>query len=76
MTNGLNGLQVKILTWVVYGLIMFLTVVTGWQQVKLFEMPNEFVRLERYQSDSNTSRESLKRIENKIDSLIMSLRIE
>ncbi|MBT7628767.1 MAG: hypothetical protein HN597_03560 [Desulfobacula sp.] len=72
MTKGLTGIQVTVLTWLVYALIMFLTVVTGWQQIKFTELPNEFVRLERYQSDENKSTESLCRIERKLDELIMS----
>jgi len=72
MTKGLTGTQVTVLTWLVYALILFLTVVTGWQQIKFMELPKEFVRLERYQSDGAKSQESLCRIERKLDELIMS----
>lgn len=70
MTNGLNKTQVKILTWVVYALIFFLTTITGWQQIQFFNMPDNYVRLERYKTDSNRMDTTLGRIENKIDQLI------
>gem|GEM_PF-2653089 len=71
MTKGLSGTQVSVLTWLVYALITFLTIATSWQQIKLFDLPKEFVRLERYQSDGAKSQESLCRIERKLDELIM-----
>lgn len=74
MTNGLTATSTKILTWLVYALIFFLTTVTGWQQIKLTNLSNEYVRLERYKADATRSEGSLQRIENKIDQLIMEER--
>ena len=71
MTKGLTGTATTVLTWLVYALIMFLTGVTGWQQIKFMNLPQEFVRLERYQSDKSDTKESLSRIERKLDELVM-----
>lgn len=71
MTNGLNETQVKVLTWVVYALIFILTTVTAWQHIEIYNMPEKFVRLERYQADTESRVNALIRIENKVDQLLM-----
>ncbi len=71
MTNGLTSTQTKILTWVVYCLIVFLTTITGWQQVKFTNLSGEYVRLERYKTDSIRIDVTLNRMERKLDQLII-----
>ena len=71
MVNDLRGVQIKILTYGIYALMFFLSVVMSWAAVQIVEMPTEYVRLERYTSDSMKGEAAHKRIENKLDRLIM-----
>ena len=81
MTNGLTSPAVKWLTYLVYGLLIILTIITGWNNATISKLPDNYVRLERYQSDavridqryqSDTERidQSLRDINNKLDRLI------
>jgi len=72
MTNILTGMQVKILTYGIYALMAFLTIVTGWAALQITSMPHQYVRLERYKEDLNANRGTLGRIEHKLDQLIMA----
>ena len=51
MTDGLSEPQVKWLTYLVYILLSTLAVSNGWLIIKQSELPDQFVRLERYTSD-------------------------
>jgi len=74
MTNGLNNESVKILTWVVYALILILTGATSYLMVAQAQMSDKYVRLERYQSDTQRIESSACRLESKFD--IFSDRLE
>ena len=71
MTNGLSTTQTKVLTWLVYALMFFLTTVTVAHTVQFMNMPEKYVLLERYKSDEIKNSDSLRRIERKLDQLIM-----
>jgi len=71
MTNGLSDTQTKLLTWLVYALMFFLTTITIAHTVQFMAMPEKYVLLERYKSDELKHESSLKRIEDKLDHLIM-----
>ena len=68
----LKSIQIKILTYGIYALIFVLTSLTAWQHLQLTELPDNYVRLERYKEDQKIDRGSLERIEDKLDQLIMS----
>ena len=77
MTNGLNDLQVKIVTYLVYVLLAILTLVMTFNSLTVAshertinEMPDKFVRLERYQSDQQNIKENQRAIMDKLDRLI------
>lgn len=70
-TDHLSKLQVKVLSYGIYALIFILTSFTSWQHHKITTLPDTYVRLERYQSDGTFYREALKRIETKLDKIIM-----
>ena len=70
MTKNLNESRVKWLTYLVYILLSILTLVTGWHTVALSNLPDKYVRLERYQSDASRIENNLKTINYKLDRLI------
>ena len=70
MTSNLNGSTVKWLTYLVYILLSVLTLITGWHTVALSNLPDKYVRLERYQSDAGRIESNLKNISDKLDRLI------
>lgn len=81
MTNGLNGNQVKWLTYLIYVLLTVLTTVSAgaWVKISMVEsaMPDRYVMLERYKEDQRRSacnadriEAHVVRIESKIDTLI------
>ena len=70
MTNGLDAPVVKWLTYLVYILLTVLTILTGWHTVTLSKLPDNFVRLERYQSDNARIEQGVRDINNKLDRLI------
>ena len=47
--------RTKWLTYLVYLILTFQTVTLGWLVVKYAEMPDKFVRLERYSEDRKAS---------------------
>ena len=71
MPTSFKTIQIKILTYGIYALMAFLAVITGWHTTIIKELPDDYVRLERYVDDRIDVRESLKRIESKIDQVIM-----
>ena len=75
MLSDLKETQIKILTYGVYGLMGFLTLVTIWVVAQVMDvktcLPKEYVRLERYQSDETKTQRLLDKIDNKIDILMV-----
>ena len=71
MTEGLNTPAVRWLTFLVYGLIVVLTIMTGWHQATIGELPDNYVRLERYQSDNTRIEQGLRDINQKLDALMI-----
>jgi len=63
MVEDLNESKVKWLTYLVYVLLTAITVISGWNTVRITDMPDRYVRLERYQTD-------VSRINSKLDNLI------
>ena len=70
MVEDLNESKVKWLTYLVYVLLTAITVISGWNTVNISDMPNQYVRLERYQADSQRIEHSLRVIDSKLDKLI------
>ena len=54
MTDGLSESKAKWLTYLVYILLSTLAVSNGWLIIKQSELPDQFVRLERYTADRTT----------------------
>ena len=70
MTDELSESKVKWLTYLVYILITIITIVSGWNTVNISAMPDKYVRLERYQTDSGRIECTLQSINAKLDRLI------
>jgi len=70
MTEHLDSAKVKWLTYLVYILLASLTLISGWNTTKISAMPDKYVRLERYQSDSGRIECTLRDINSKLDRLI------
>ena len=68
MVTGLNDEAVRILTWVVYALILVLSGATSYLLVSHAQMSDKYVRLERYQSDTRRIESAACRLESKFDS--------
>ena len=67
MVENLTKTQTRILTWVIIALTTFLTIIIGWQQVELSDLPKEYVRLERYTSDQSKVQCSLDRLDRMLE---------
>lgn len=63
--------EVKLLKYACYALIFILSSITIWNSLSVINLPDNYVRLERYQHDSELNQCSLERIELKLDRLIM-----
>jgi len=77
MTNGLSNTQIKLVTYLVYFLLAILTLVMTLNSITVSshdtaikEMPDKYVRLERYQSDQQVLKENQRAIIDKLDRLI------
>lgn len=70
MTENLDAAKVKWLTYLVYFLLVVLTLLSGWNTTKISNLPNNYVRLERYQTDSSRIECTLGAINHKLDRLI------
>ena len=70
MVEDLNESKVKWLTYLVYILLTLITVVSGWNTVNISALPDKYVRLERYQTDSGRIECTLQSINTKLDRLI------
>ena len=62
--ENLKKFQVQILTWVVWALIFILSGVTAYQQVLFMDMPENYVRLERYKCDQDKLEKGLSEIKS------------
>ena len=73
MTDGLSEPQVKWLTYLVYILLSTLAISNGWLIIKQSELPERFVRLERYSADKITGANrymcDMTRIEKALESI-------
>ena len=70
MVSGLNNTAIRFVTYLVYILLALLTLTTGWQAVTLGNMPDKYVRLERYNSDQNKICAELTKLDTKLDRLL------
>lgn len=70
MTENLDNATVKWLTYLVYILLVVLTLMSGWTTTKIAAMPDKYVRLERYQADSGRIECTLRDMDTKLDRLI------
>ena len=73
MTSGLNNAQTRFLTYLVYVLLTILTIVVGWQALTISQIPDKYVRLERYICDVNDLKEDIRCLSNKIDRFLENL---
>lgn len=64
MTDGLTNPQIKVLTWIMQTLLILMVGVVSWLCVQMYTMPDKYVRLERYQSDQDTSKDTLSDIKS------------
>ena len=73
MTKGLSESQVRWVTYLLYIVLVVEGAIIGWHTVQLFELPREFVRLERYTEDKEATAEryscDMARIERALDSI-------
>jgi hypothetical protein len=69
MTDGLSKTQTQVLTWLVYLLITFLTVCSGYFFIELSQVKKDYVTIEQYRVDEKRSSDSFCRLEEKIESL-------
>ena len=81
MTNGLSDAKVTWLTYLVYILLAFLTLITGWQQLMVSSiqaeikvLPDRYVRSERYLTDKRYSESCLKEIQKDIKEILKVLK--
>lgn len=61
--DKLSETQIKFLTYLIYILITIITVVAGWNTVRISAMPEKYVQKERYLCDQE-------RIEKKLDRIL------
>ena len=85
MTKGLSDAKVKWLTYLVYILITFLVIVTGWQQFMVASLqadqkslekslPDKFVSKERYLTDKHYTESCLIEIQKDIKEILKVLK--
>ena len=63
--------HIKFLGFIVTILLIIISGITGWHTTILASLPNNYVRLERYNCDETKQQTTLQRIETKLDTLIM-----
>jgi len=81
MTKGLSDAKITWLTYLVYLLLVFLTLITGWQQfmvaalqAEMKLLPDKYVRSERYLTDKSSAEGSLKEIQTDIKAILRALK--
>jgi hypothetical protein len=70
MTDGLNGRQVRFLTYLIYVLISVVAAATSYNFWKIAEFPEKYLLLERYSCDQQRIESSLHKIDTKLDRMI------
>ncbi len=70
MTKGLNPTEARVLTYALYTVLFVLTGIIAWLSVEVHGMPEKYVRLERYQSDTAKVEKQLDSIDSKLDQII------
>jgi hypothetical protein len=68
--DSLNERQIKFLTYLVYILLTFSTLVSGWCAYRIIDMPEKYVMKERYLCDQDRLEKTLDKIDTKLDRLI------
>ena len=81
MTNGLSDAKVTWLTYLVYILLAFLTLITGWQQfmvaslqAEIKTLPDKYVRSERYLTDKHYAEGCLKEIQADVKAILRAIK--
>ena len=69
MTNGLNSKKAQLLTYLVYVLLTLLTCVSLYHFYMIANLPDNYVRLERYICDITKVEKNLEKIGDKLDRL-------
>ena len=77
--DNLARREVKWLTWLVYLLLTVLAILTGWNTNRINDMPEKYVRLERYLCDVGKIEKTLQslgtnisKLDDKIDKLLIA----
>ena len=68
--KNLTSTQIKFLTYLVWGLLTFLTIATAWTMLELYNLPKNYVLLERYQCDQESLKMGIEKLDRKLDRLI------
>ena len=81
MTKGLYDAKVTWLTYLVYILLAFLTLITGWQQIMVTSLqgdikilPDKYVRSDHYLADKQYFERSLGEIQKDIKEILRALK--
>ena len=81
MTKGLSESKIKWLTYLIYILLAFLTLITGWQQIMVTSLqadikilPDKYVRSDHYLTDKQYFERSLGEIQKDIKEILKVLR--
>ena len=85
MTKGLSDAKVTWLTYLIYILLAFLTLITGWQQLMVASLqadqktlekslPDKFVSKERYLTDKHYTESCLIEIQKDIKEILKVLK--
>lgn len=67
VVKGLDDGKVKWLTYLVYILLTIMTGLTTWHTIILFQMPDKYVRLERYIQDNSNWLERYTKDQNRLE---------
>lgn len=70
MTNGLNDKGATILTYLVYVLLTLLTLVSLYHFYMIANLPETYVRLERYRCDIEKLYKTVERVDENLDKLV------
>ena len=70
MTKGLNGNQIRWVTYLVYILLSVITLITAFHAYQISTLPDKYVRLERYKSDVDQMIKQQERIADRIDKIL------
>lgn len=68
--DGFNRSKTKLLTYLVYVLLALLTVIQAWAMSQISNLPDRYVRLERYRCDIEDFKKVMDTLNEKLDRLI------